>query len=104
VKSTFVEPAIVKSIPVEPTAVESAKSAPVESAPVESTKSAPVEAAHRVKPAAMKSTAPAVETPATTPAVRPGVGGIWLAERGSAQQSRSDRQSPSYPGPGSIFV
>jgi hypothetical protein len=99
VKSTFVEPAIVKSIPVEPTAVESAKSAPVEPTPVEATK-----AAHRVKPAAMKSTAPAVETPATTPAVRPGVGGIWLAERGSAQQSRSDRQSPSYPGPGSIFV
>jgi hypothetical protein len=99
VKSTFVEPAIVKSIPVEPTAVESAKSAPVEPTPVEATK-----AAHRVKPAAMKSTAPAVETPATTPAVRPGVGGIWRAERGSAQQSRSDRQSPSYPGPGSIFV
>jgi hypothetical protein len=89
------------------------ESAPVKPTAVESTKSAPVEAAHRVKPAAMKSaapavetpaTAPAVETPATTPAVRPGVGGIWLAERGSAQQSRSDRQSPSYPGPGSIFV
>ena len=60
------ESTIVKSIPVKPTSVESAKSAPVEPT-------------HRVKPAAVKSTATAVETPATAPAVWPGIGKIWLA-------------------------
>jgi hypothetical protein len=54
VKSTVVEPAIVKSIPTE------------------STKSAPVDPSHRVKTAAVKSTAAAVETPAA--AMRAGVG------------------------------
>src|SRR5208282_3819147 len=60
-------------------------------------KSIPVEPA-TVKPAkpAVKATAATVETS--------GVGGIWLAQRGSAQQSSCDCQSPSYPGPGSIFV
>jgi len=81
VKSAGVEPAIVKSIPVEPTTVE----APMKPATVKSTKSAAVEA-----------TAATVETS--------GVDGIWLAERGSAQQSSCDCQSPSYPGPGSIFL
>jgi hypothetical protein len=38
------------------------------------------------KPATVKSTAPAMETPATAATVETsGVGGIWLAERGSAQ-------------------
>ena len=76
-KSIVVEPAIVKSIPMEP--------ATVESATVKSTKSAAVEA-----------TAATVETS--------GVGGIWLAERGSAQRSSCDCQSPYYPGPGSVFA
>jgi len=86
VKSAGVEPAIVKSIPVEPTTVEAPmKPATMKPATVKSTKSAAVEA-----------TAATVETS--------GVGGIWLAERGCAQQSRCDCQSPSYPGPGSVFV
>jgi hypothetical protein len=68
VKSTVVEPAIVKSIPVKPTAVEPAKSTPVDPS-------------HGVKAATVKSTAPAVETPA---AMRAGVGEVWLAKRGSA--------------------
>ena len=75
------ESTIVKSIPVKPTSVE----APVKPATVKSTKSAAVEA-----------TAAPVETS--------GVGRIWLAERGCAQQRRCDCQSPSYPGPGSAFV
>ena len=57
VKSTVVEPAIVKSIAVEP-------------APVKPT---------GVEPAPMKPTAPAVETPAAAPAMRPSVGEFWLA-------------------------
>ena len=69
---------------------------------VKSAKSTPVESAHS---AAVKSThSAAVETPAAAPAMRPSVGEIWLAERGSAQQSSCDCQSPSYPGPGSRFV
>jgi len=66
-----------------------------------------------MKPAAMKptksaaaETATAVETatPATaaTPAM-PSVGEIWLAERGSAQQSICDYQGPSHTGPGLMF-
>jgi len=46
----------------------------------------------------------AVETPAAAPAMRPSVGEIWLAERGSAQQSSCDRQSLSVLRPGPIFV
>jgi len=80
------EATIVKSIPVKPTSVEAPmKPATVKSTTVKSAKSAPVEA-----------TAATVETS--------GVGWIWLAERGCAQQSRCDCQSPSYPGPGSVFV
>jgi hypothetical protein len=45
----------------------------------------------------------AVETPATASAMWPSIGGIWLAERRCAQQSRCDCQSPSYPGPGPTF-
>ena len=89
VKSAVVESAIVKSIPVEPTSVESTKSAAVEAAPM--------------KPATVKSPTPAVEATAATVKTG-GVGGIWLAERGSAQQSSCDCQSPSYPGPGSVSV
>jgi hypothetical protein len=62
-----------------------------------------VKPAHRVKSAAMKSPAPAVETPATATAMWPSIGGIWLAERRCAQQSRCDCQSPSYPGPRPMF-
>src|SRR5262249_15003275 len=77
------------SIPMEPATVESAT---VESATVKSTKSAAVEA-----------TAATVEATATTVETS-GVGGIWLAERGSAQRSTCDCQSPYYPGPGSVFL
>jgi len=69
VKSTVTEPAIVKSIPVEPT--------PMEAIPVKSTKSAAVQRAHLVKPTAVK-------TPAATPAMRPGIGELWLTEHASA--------------------
>jgi len=75
VKSTGVEAAIVKSIPVE--------------------------SGHRVKSTAMESTA-AVETPA--PAMRAGIGEVWLAERGRAKQSPCDCQSPPYLRPGVRFA
>ena len=58
-----------KSIPVEPTLMEAI--------PVRSTKSTVVERAHLVKSTAVK-------TPATTPAVRPGIGELWLTEHASA--------------------
>jgi hypothetical protein len=74
--------------------VKSAKSTPVETAAVESAHSAAVKSTHSA----------AVETPAATPAMRPSVGEIWLAERGSAQQSSCDCQSPSYLGPRSRFA
>jgi hypothetical protein len=87
----------VKSIPVKP-----AKSPAVETASVETA---------TVETAAMKAAkSAAVEAPATAAveasatAMRPSVGEIWLAERGSAQQSSCDCQSPSYPGPGSGFA
>ena len=80
------EPAIVKSIPVEAAPVKRTKSAPVH------TREATVKSAHSAAVEAAKS-AP-VETPAI-PAMRPGIGEIWLAERGSAQQSSCDFQSPS---------
>ena len=89
------KPVTVKSIPVKP-AESTVKSTPMK--PVESTvESAPVKPA---KSAAMKPAA-AVETSA--PAM-PSVGGIWLAERGSAQQSSSDCQSPSTLRPSFMFV
>jgi len=75
-RSTEEKPVIVKSIPVEPTTVE---------------------------PTTVKPAAPAVKAIAATVETS-GVGGIWLAQRGSPQQSSCDCQSPSYPGPGSIFV
>jgi hypothetical protein len=82
VKSIAVEPAIVKSVPVKPAPVKPTKSAAVHpgEASVESTHSAAVEAA---------KSAP-METPARTPAVRPGIGEMWLAERRRAQQSSCD--------------
>ena len=70
-RSTEEKPVIVKSTVAEPT-------------PVESIKSAAVKPTHRVKPTAVKSTTRAVETRAAAPAVWPGIGKIWLAERGSA--------------------
>jgi hypothetical protein len=71
---------------------------------VEAPKSAPVEPAS-MKPAAIavETPATAVETPAPAPAMGPSVGEIWLAERGSAQQSSCDGQSPSDPRPGFMF-
>ena len=81
----------------EPAATETPKSG-VESAAMKPAKSAAVKSAAPVKPAA-----PAVETAAPA-AMRPGVGEIWLAERGSAQQSSCDCQRPSDPGPGSRFA
>ena len=79
-KSARVEPALVKSIPVE------AGESVVESAAVEAAKSV-------------------VETATVeTAAMRPGIGEIWLAERGGAQQSSCGCQSLWYPGPGSRFV
>ena len=48
---------------------------------VKSAKSTPVETA---APAVKSAHSAAVETPATTAAMRPSVGEIWLAERGSA--------------------
>jgi hypothetical protein len=76
--------------------VKPSKSAPVHTreATVKSTHSAAVEAA--------KSTP--VETSAPTRAMRPGIGEFWLAERGSAQQSSCDCQSPSVLRPGFRFV
>ena len=92
-------------------AVKSAKFPTMESAnsgTVEATKSAAVKPA--AESAAMETAAPAMETPAAavsapTPApAMPSVGEIWLAERGSAQQSSCDRQSLSVLRPGPIFV
>jgi hypothetical protein len=84
-KSARVEPAIVKSIPVE------AGKSVVESASVEAPKSV-VES-------------PTVETATVeTAAMRPGIREIWLAERGSAQESSCGCQSPSGLRPGSMFA
>jgi hypothetical protein len=84
--------------------VEATHSAAVEathSAAVEATHSAAVEATHS---AAVEPATAAVEPPASAPAML-SVGEIWLAERGSAQQSSCDScQSPSYPGPDSMFA
>jgi hypothetical protein len=98
-------------------AVKSAKFPTMESAnsgTVEATKSAAVKpaaesAAMETAAPAMETAAPAMETPAAvsapTPApAMPSVGEIWLAERGSAQQSSCDRQSLSVLRPGPIFV
>ena len=100
-KSARVEPAIVKSIPVE------AGKSVVESAAVEAAKSvmepATVEPA-TVEPATVETATvetSTVETSAPTPAMRPGVGEIWLAERGSAQESSCGCQNPCHPGAGS---
>jgi hypothetical protein len=54
--------------------------------------------------AAVEATSAAVETSTATPAMPPGVGGIWLAERGSAQESSCGCQNRCRPGPGSRFV
>jgi hypothetical protein len=72
-------------------------------AAVKSTHSATVKSTHS---AAVEAAAATMETPTATAAtaMRPSVGEIWLAERGSAQQSSCDCQSPSYPGPGSRFA
>jgi len=56
--------------------------------------------------AAVETSTTAMETSATameTLAPSMGVGRMWLAERGNAQQSHgSGRQGPSYPRPGSM--
>jgi hypothetical protein len=78
----------------KPSAVEA-----TDSGTMEATKSAAVEATHS---AAMEPATAAVETPASASAML-SVGEIWLAERGSAQQSSCD-SCPSYPGPGPVFA
>ena len=80
VKSIAVEPA-----PVKPTPVKPAKSG-MESAAMEAAKSA------------------SVETAASATAMRPGIGGIWLTERGNAQESSCGCQSSCHPWPGSMFA
>jgi hypothetical protein len=72
-------------------------------ATVKSTKSAPVEAA---KSAAVKPPRPrGNHRPTTAITAMASVGDIRLAERGNAQQRSCDgSQSPSYPGPGSMFA
>jgi hypothetical protein len=71
-------------------------------ATVKATKSTAVEA---TESAPVETSAPAsVETPAAPAAAVPGVGEIWLAQRGSAQQSGCGCQRPSYPWPGSMFA
>jgi hypothetical protein len=69
---------------------------------VEAFKSAPVKPA--AKSAAVETPAPAMETPAPGAAMRPSVGEIWLAERGGAQQSSCDGQTPSVLRPGFMFA
>jgi len=75
-RSTEEKPVIAKSLAVEAPIV---KSISVEPAPVH-TREGTVKSTHSAAVEAAKSTA--VETPA--PAMRPGIGEIWLAERGCA--------------------
>jgi hypothetical protein len=84
--------------------MEHAKSAPVHTreATVKSTHSAAVEAAKSTP--VETATSAAVKTPASAPAMRPGVGGIWLAERGGAKEGSCGCQNPCHPGPGSGIV
>jgi hypothetical protein len=73
-------------------AAEPSKSAAMEPAAVEPPKSGVESAAMEpaaMEPAAMEPAKSATMEPATA-AVRPGVSEIWLAERGSAQQSSCD--------------
>jgi hypothetical protein len=63
---------------------------------------ATVKSTHSGAMEAAKSTP--VETAAATPAVRPGISEIWLAERGGAEQRRCDCQSLSVLRPGFMFV
>jgi hypothetical protein len=76
--------------------------------PAKSVESAAVEtsAAAMEPTTAVETSAAAVETATTameTFASAMGVGRIWLAERGNAQQSHgSGRQGPSNPRPGSM--
>jgi hypothetical protein len=57
-----------------------------------------------VKPAKSGMESAAVETAASSPGMRPGIGRIWLAERDGAQESSCSCQSSCHPGPGSRFV
>jgi Tfp pilus assembly protein PilX len=75
-------------------AVKSTKSTAVEAPAVEAPEAAAVET----------SAAAAVETSAASPAMRPGIGKIWLAERGSAEESGCGRQGSCHPRPGSMFA
>jgi hypothetical protein len=92
--------------------VKSTKSATTKSATMKSAtmKSATMKSA-TMKSATMKSAA--VEAPAAATAVEtstpaspmwPGVGKIWLTERGGAQHSRCDGQNPSVLRPGFNFA
>src|SRR6516162_3083682 len=86
-RSAKEKPVTVKSIPVEYTSMEPAA--------VEAAKSSAVEA---TKPAA------SVKTAAPAPAVRPGIGEVWLAERGRAQQRSRNCQSSSVLRPRFMFA
>ena len=88
-RSTEEKPAIMETIVIEPAIV---KSIPLEPLPVKSGKSAAVERA----PATVETAAPAT--------MRPGKGEVWLADCGSAHHESCDSQSPSQPGPGSVFT
>jgi len=92
-RSAKEKPAVVKSTVVEPAIVKSVRPTPVEAAPVKTAKSATVKTA---KSAAVKT--------AATAAMRPGIGEIWQTERGSAQQTSCECKSPSCPEPGATFV
>jgi hypothetical protein len=99
-RSTEEKSPIVKSIAVEPAPVEPA---PVELAPVKPTPVKPAKSG--MESAAMEAAKSAsVETAASAAAMRPGIGGIWLTERGNAQESSCGCQSSCHPWPGSMFA
>jgi hypothetical protein len=114
-----IKPATGKSIPAKP--AKSAESAALETSAAATEPTAAVEPATAVQPTtavetattAVETATTAVETATTavetaTTAVETfasptGVGRMWLAERGNAQQSHgSGRQGPSNPRPGSV--
>jgi hypothetical protein len=78
--------------------------AAMEAANAAGSERAAMEAAAATEPAAMEA-ATAVETPATASTSAMSVGGIWLAERCNAQQSKGGGcQSPSCAGASFLFA
>src|SRR5277367_6628961 len=98
-----------ESSPAEAIAVELAIVTAVEPAIVTAVEPAIVIA---VEPASVKSTAvksiavePALAMEPAAPAMRPSIGEIWLAERGSAQQSSCKESGrPTYPAPWCVLT